>query len=694
MILRFCICIPTYNNPATILAVVRDCLVRTPYPVLVVDDGSIPAVSLAGIEDPDSRLTVIRFESNQGKGMALQAGMRECLKRGFTHLISVDGDGQHLASEISKLTAVALAEPWDLVIGNRRLVSGNVPGLSKFGRKFSNFWVRFQTSHPILDSQSGFRIYPLSVTQNLTFWTKKFDFEIEVLIRCLWRGVNVREVEIECYYPAPEERVSHFHKFRDNARLSCLNTVLVVLSLLRANDSPRKIALAVGTGVWIGSTPFFGLHALIAAAFSFLFRLNAVYLLLGTQISIPPIAPILAIASIFVGGFLTGTAATGSRSFSWNWLLGSCVVGAGLGLLFGVLSYFIAKRIQAKGPAQKAAWNGRARGGRFGNWFLKTVIQYAGLESAYAFLVLIVPYFYLSAPRARRSMDEYWRTTRPELGWLRRQLQIQRLFFRYAQTLLDRVYQGFQKEPCFAIKTEGRENILGAIESGQGLILMTAHVGGWDLAATALHPRDASKRLNMVQYESRGMTFDKVRDQDDPAHMNRLMANQAEQPVLKIKELLEQGNLVALMGDRPLGNQFELVLFFGKLAPIDCTAFRIAAACQVPLLFTFGFKGRGRQYDFYATEARRYRYETGADRSLQIQAWAQDYARVLESFVRKYPEQWFNFFPFWSASPKPPEGVEVSRARNYSREELHRPGVGKPVSVTDPRSNAETMSRM
>lgn len=688
MILRFCVCIPTYDNPATIDAVIRDCLFKTTYPILVIDDGS----KLPVRTDWDSRVNIVRLPINRGKGAALQTAFAECLKRGFTHMISVDGDGQHLAGEIAKLTAISMDDPWSLVIGSRQLNSANVPSVSKFGRSFSNFWVRFQSNCVVSDSQSGFRIYPLFHLQNLSFWTRKFDFEIEVLIRLLWRGVGVRETAIECYYPPAGERVSHFHKFWDNLRISCLNVVLVVLSLLRSRNSPRDVALAIGIGVFIGCTPLLGFHSIIAGMVAFAFRINAIYLLIGTQISIPPLAPFLILVSITVGKWLRGPHADSLTSSSLNWIIGSMVVGTVLGLVIGALAYFAVHHMQKSSGGKTAAWNGRTRGGKFGNGFLKLVTRYAGLNTAYAFLVFVVPYFYFFAPQARRASNEYWRTVRPGEDWLTRQQRVLLHFYRFAQTLLDRVYQGFRTEACFESRANGMENILAPLRDGKGLLLMTAHVGGWDLAAASLKSDGLGEKFHMVQYESQGLNFDKARGQADPEHVQKLFSNQVQQPLLRVRELLSQNLPVGLMGDRPLGGQFELISFFGKLAPIDCTPFRVAAACEVPLLFTFGFKSDGRFYDFYASPARLYRYDPGPEKPLQVLASAQEFATTLEALLEKYPDQWFNFFPFWSSLPSAPAGVEATTARNHSEESLRTPAPPKSASEFGANPNDEVKS--
>lgn len=704
MILNFCICIPTYNNAGTIEAVVKDCLEKTPYSILVVDDGSDIPVQF-NEQNINERVKILRLDTNQGKGVALQRAFKEAIRLGFTHLISLDGDGQHYAQEVSKLVTLSLENPWNLIIGCRRLVSDNVPEISKFGRKFSNFWVRFQTEETLSDSQSGFRLYPLFHVQNLKFWTRRFDFEIEVLIRLLWRGVHVSEVEIECYYPSPEERVSHFDKLWDNVRISVLNTVFVTLSLMRSNRSPAGTAFAVGLGVLVGTTPFYGFHALMAGVLAFCFRLNALYLILGTQISIPPLVPFLAIGSIAVGKWVTHSASVAHLSalqYSARWIAGSLILGVGLGVVIGGITYFLLRSLQNRHHKKQAAWNGKSRGGRFGNGFLKRAIQLGGLNLGYRFLYWIVPYFYVFAPRARRASNEYWLTVAPGVGFWRRQWLVLKHLYTFAQTLLDRVYQGFYQQAknklYFETRRQGIENILEPLKKGKGLIMLSAHVGSWEIAATVLKEDGLDKQFNMVRYEPAAMSFDKLRNQNDPEHIHKINANQEKQSVLQIREYLIKGLPVGIMGDRPVGAHFELVTFFGKLAPFDSTPFRIAAICETPLLFTYGFKGpkteNGSSYEFSATPSRYYRYDSGKDRSLQLLEWVQEFAKDLERALRDHPDQWFNFYPFWSTLPVPPEGVEVSRVSSHSKTELGKLMSAKPQSVTDSKPSAEKVFQL
>jgi len=215
--------IPTYNNPLTIEKVAQEVLTQG-YTLIVVDDGS--EINVADIIlKPHEKLTIIRHLTNQGKGAAIMTGAHEAQKRGFDYFISLDGDGQHLASQIEKICNACDGKD-QIIIGARNFEINHVPNGSKFGRWFSNFWACWDTEQSITDSLSGFRLYPTSIL-DLIIQTKRFDWEMEVLVKHAWKGRLIKEVSIECYYPTPEERVSHFKKFWDTAAIVMVHVKLL-----------------------------------------------------------------------------------------------------------------------------------------------------------------------------------------------------------------------------------------------------------------------------------------------------------------------------------------------------------------------------------------------------------------------------------------------------------------------------------
>ena len=96
----------------------------------------------------------------------------------------------------------------------------DTPGVSRFGRRFSNFWLKAATGVSLPDSQSGFRAYPVAVLRALECSGRRYEYEVEILVRAAWAGLALDSVDISVHYDAPENRVSHFKPFLDNLRIS------------------------------------------------------------------------------------------------------------------------------------------------------------------------------------------------------------------------------------------------------------------------------------------------------------------------------------------------------------------------------------------------------------------------------------------------------------------------------------------
>lgn len=216
--------IPTYNNDLSIQKVVDDVLSFN-LNAIVVDDGYDTPVEQT--LNPHPNLIVLKHPINKGKGEAILTGARKAKELGYNYFISLDGDGQHLASQIEKIIGACDGEN-QIIIGARNFEIDNVPNGSKFGRWFSNFWACWDTEQEIKDSLSGFRLYPISIL-DLDIRTTRFDWEMEVLVKHSWKRRLIKEVTIECYYPTPEERVSHFKKFWDTAAIVMVHVRLLPL---------------------------------------------------------------------------------------------------------------------------------------------------------------------------------------------------------------------------------------------------------------------------------------------------------------------------------------------------------------------------------------------------------------------------------------------------------------------------------
>lgn len=192
--------------------------------VLVVDDGSTDDTSAAARA---AGAVVIEHAACCGKGVALLTGLRALRARGVTHGLTMDADGQHLASQIPVLLGATTRLPEALIIGARRLDRVDAAPLRLFGNRFANRWVQIACGATLPDTQSGFRVYPLEATLALPLRARHFAFETEVLIRAVRAGLRIDSVPVDVYYPPPSEHASHFRPFVDTVRM-----IIVVLGLI------------------------------------------------------------------------------------------------------------------------------------------------------------------------------------------------------------------------------------------------------------------------------------------------------------------------------------------------------------------------------------------------------------------------------------------------------------------------------
>ncbi len=210
--LRCAVVIPAYNHGRQLGDVLPKAL-RFGFPVFVVDDGSTDSTPQLLASFP--HVTVIRHEMNQGKGASLLDGFTAALKAA-DYAITLDADGQHHPDDIPSLVQAVQKGNRTLVLGKRSgMEHANVPWTSRWGRKFSNFWVWASCGKWVSDSQSGFRLYPLPETLRLGARSKRFQFEVEILVRAVWSGIPVLEVPVQAIYGPAEERVSHFRPWMD-----------------------------------------------------------------------------------------------------------------------------------------------------------------------------------------------------------------------------------------------------------------------------------------------------------------------------------------------------------------------------------------------------------------------------------------------------------------------------------------------
>jgi hypothetical protein len=230
--------IPSYNPGDLVYATVRAARAQWS-PVWVVVDGSTDGTpdGLRDLARDDPGLRVILMPRNGGKGRAVLHGMKLAAAEGYSHVLTMDSDGQHPAARIPDFMTLSAANPRAMILG-APVFDASAPTIRVKGRKISNWWANVETAGSgIGDSLFGFRVYPihdLVAIMRWQPWMRRFDFDPEAVVRLAWRGVTPINVPAAVRYLKPEEGgVSHFNYWRDNVLLTWMHTRLVLESVVR-----------------------------------------------------------------------------------------------------------------------------------------------------------------------------------------------------------------------------------------------------------------------------------------------------------------------------------------------------------------------------------------------------------------------------------------------------------------------------
>ncbi len=619
---RLVVVVPVYNHAATLGQVVRK--VRRELPRLtarfpgayihprciVMDDGSqdSPRTVLEGLD-----VIYLRHAENKGKGAAILTAAVTARDLGMTHLLTLDADGQHAPADMTAFVQALLAEPHAIHVGVRDFDSTAVPKSSRFGRAFSNFWLRVHTGLRLADSQSGFRLYPLAALLGLRLWERRYAFEVEVLVKAAWAGFPLRDVPIGVHYPDKDRRVSHFRKLWDNVDISLLNARLTMRCLLPwphkrlvpADDTgerftvvrplasikgmlargvpPRELGLSSGLGVFIGAFPIFGLHTVTVLMASAVLGRNKFVALGANQLCMPPLVPALCIeAGYFLrhGRFLTEislqTLGYQAPQRLLEWLLGALVLGPLLALLVGGGFYLLGLYFRWQGrllrqgvrvgarrfaspateegarPADGSRWSSRSIGGRSQHQFFYLLIRLGGRPLAYGFLRLVSLWYVLLRPSVRGRTYHYLRRRFPEAGRLELPRHSFRLSVCFGESLIDRAALGILGPRSSRTEfTKGRKRLVSLLRLDKGIILLGAHVGCWQAAMANV---DFLRRpVNMLLRRDTA-DFDRHwfehRRQESPFRI--INPSGYLGGALEMLSVLRRGEVLCLMGDREM----------------------------------------------------------------------------------------------------------------------------------------------
>jgi glycosyltransferase involved in cell wall biosynthesis len=370
--INYCVVIPSYNNDRYIEKVLLD-VYEYCNDVIVVNDGCTDRTP--EILAKYKTLHVITLPENKGKGEALRSGFKYALNKDFNYALTLDSDGQHFAKDIPAMLSLLETEPDALVIGSRQSGTENVPRKNSFANRISNFWFKIETGVKLSDTQSGFRLYPITALEGIRTFSGRYEFELEIIVKASWKGIKIKNVQIDVYYPPGDERITHFRPFIDFLRISLLNSILVILALayyrprqiinkyrkkslkqiisedIIKSDTPKHmIALSIAFGIFMGIFPVWGYQLAIGFFLAHLFKLNKAIFFITANISLPPMIPAILYLSYVTGSFVLGDGSwdvdieLNLESVGMNlkqYLVGAVVFAILAGVVTGAISYLI-----------------------------------------------------------------------------------------------------------------------------------------------------------------------------------------------------------------------------------------------------------------------------------------------------------------------------------------------------------------
>lgn len=291
------------------------------------------------------------------------------------------------------------------------------------------------------------------------------------------------------------------------------------------------------------------------------------------------------------------------------------------------------------------AWKGKTRGGEWGYLFFIYMIKYLGITSAYTFLCFIVLYFIPFAPKATASTWVYARTIL-KYSRIKSILFLFTNYYRLGQVLIDKVAVSNGMVDKYNFKFDSYQEFLDVLNGDQGVVMIGAHVGNWEIGAPFFNKY--GKKINILMYDAEHQKIKELlKKNSTPANYKIIPVNEDDLThVFTMMDVLNKKEYVCFQGDRYVNKDKLLTCsFMGKEAFFPAGPFLLASRMKVPIVFYFAMREQGRTYHFHFTLINK--ISRCKDKKPEQQLLEQ-YASTLEKLLEQYPDQWFNYYKFWN----------------------------------------------
>lgn len=295
-----------------------------------------------------------------------------------------------------------------------------------------------------------------------------------------------------------------------------------------------------------------------------------------------------------------------------------------------------------------ANWEGKSKGTVLGHKIFVFILNHLGLKLAYIALRFVALYYFLFARKSNKNSFYFFHNV---LKYKRftTYIKIYKNYYVFGQTILDKVALLAGVKTKFTINHDGGTNLDKIAEMGKGGILVSAHVGNWEIAGQLLNRLNTN--FNILMYENEHESIKKYMEEVEKKKNVKIIAIKDGEMghLIELHNAFSKNELVVMHGDRFRdGAQTLEATFLGKIAKFPAGPFIMAAKFGVPLSVVFAIKETSTHYHFFASDPIHVkRTRDPKQTELAVQELLKKYLEEVEKIVYRYPEQWFNYFAFW-----------------------------------------------
>lgn len=289
-------------------------------------------------------------------------------------------------------------------------------------------------------------------------------------------------------------------------------------------------------------------------------------------------------------------------------------------------------------------WQGKSKGNKAGYQFFVWVLKTFGVMPAYFLLRFVVLYYFLFSFKSSREIYSLYRN-KLKYSRISAIIKLYKNYYLLGQSIIDKVVLMSGIKNKFTYNFDGEENLREITALQKGGILLSAHIGNWDIAGYLLKRLDT--KINIVMFDGEHKQIKEyLATVTGKKSLNIIFIKNDLSHIYEISDAFKNNELVCMHADRFLeGNKTIATNLLGEMARFPMGPFVLASTFKVPVSFVFAVKENNLHYHFFASKIKKYSH---LDKGVVMQQMLNDFATEMEMKVKKYPEQWFNYYNFWN----------------------------------------------